>query len=122
MNTCAIHDKDVPAVAPLTCPTVEGACACSACGQTVTVQLAIKDGIIVGAGGIVEGCDFSRESLIALLETVKGMSAYEAQAVSCEDIRPRLHRDIEPLGCDNWCVAALRIALRNYRLYFREAA
>jgi hypothetical protein len=31
-------------------------------------------------------------------------------------------RVIEKLGCDNWCVAALRIALRNWRLNLQRAA
>ena len=58
--------------------------------------------------------------MAALIETITGMTTYDAQAVSTEDFQPRMTRVIEKLGCDNWCVAALRIALRNYRL--REAA
>ena len=60
--------------------------------------------------------------MAALLETIKGMSAYDAQAVSSEDFQPRMTRVIEKLGCDNWCVAALRIALRNWRLNLQRAA
>lgn len=111
-----------PLVTPLKQYTVSGTSSCSACGRDVTVQLLIKDGVIVDAGGTIESCGYSRECMAAMLETVKGMSAYDAQAVSTEDFAPRMHRVIEKLGCDNWCVAALRIALRNWRLDIKEAA
>ena len=109
-----------PVVTPLENYTVEGVSECSACGRSVKMQLLIENDIIVDAGGTVESCGYSRECMAALIETVIGMSAYDAQAVSSEDFQPRMTRVIEKLGCDNWCVAALRIALRNYRL--REAA
>ena len=111
-----------PLVRPLRNATVSGTSACSACGRSVTVQLRIEDGVIVEAGGLTESCASSRECLAALLETVKGLRAYDAQAVGAEDFAPRLGRPVESLGCDNWCVAALRIALRNWRLDIKEAA
>jgi NifU-like protein involved in Fe-S cluster formation len=117
-----IESNVTPLVTPLQDYTVSGTSSCSACGRGVTVQLRIKDGIIADAGGTVESCGYSRECMAAMLETIKGMSAYDAQAVSTEDFAPRLHRVIEKLGCDNWCVAALRIALRNWRLDIRAAA
>ena len=107
-------------VKPLENYTIEGASECSACGRAVKMQLLIENDIIVDAGGTIESCGYSRECMAALIATVKGMSAFDAQAVSSEDFQPRMSRVIEKLGCDNWCVAALRIALRNYRL--REAA
>jgi NifU-like protein involved in Fe-S cluster formation len=116
MNADATAAKVIPLVCPLDHYTASGTSECSACGRAVTVQLLIEDGTIVDAGGTVESCGYSRECMAALLETVKGMSAYDAQAVSSEDYQPRMTRVIEKLGCDNWCVAALRIALRNYRL------
>lgn len=112
--------KVLPIVAPLENYTVEGASECAACGRAVKIQLLIEDGIIVNAGGTVESCGYSRECTAALIATVIGMNVYDAQAISSEDFQPRMTRVIEKLGCDNWCVAALRIALRNYRI--REAA
>lgn len=122
MNANATAPKVTPIVTPLSEYTVEGTSECSACGRAVKMQLLIKDGIIVDAGGTVESCGYSRECMAALIATVKGMSAFDAQAVSSEDFQPRMTRVIEKLGCDNWCVAALRIALRNYRLNIKEAA
>jgi NifU-like protein involved in Fe-S cluster formation len=112
--------KIAPVVTPLENFTVEGISECSACGRAVKMQLLIEKDVIVDAGGTVESCGYSRECMAALIETIKGMTAYDAQAVSSEDFQPRMSRVIEKLGCDNWCVAALRIALRNYRI--REAA
>jgi NifU-like protein involved in Fe-S cluster formation len=112
--------KIAPVVTPLENFTVEGISECSACGRAVKMQLLIEKDVIVDAGGTVESCGYSRECMAALIETIKGMTAYDAQAVSTEDFQPRMSRVIEKLGCDNWCVAALRIALRNYRI--REAA
>jgi len=119
--TTAAHSAQIrPIVSPLETYTVEGMSECSACGRAVKVQLLIMDGIIIDAGGTVESCGYSRECMGALLETIIGMSAYDAQSVSTEDFQPLMTRTIEKLGCDNWCVAALRIALRNYRI--KEAA
>ena len=120
METTANTTKIRPIVRPLENFTVEGTSECSACGRSVKMQLLIRDGIIVDAGGTVESCGYSRECMAALIETIKGMTTYDAQTVSSEDFQPRMTRVIEKLGCDNWCVAALRIALRNYRL--KEAA
>jgi|GEM_PF-2363570 len=120
MNATETTAKIRSIVRPLENYTVEGASECSACGRTVKMQLLIKDGVIVDAGGTVESCGYSRECMAALIDIIKGMSAFDAQSVSTEDIQPRLTRVIEKLGCDNWCVAALRIALRNYRI--KEAA
>lgn len=111
-----------PLIFPLPQATVAGTCQCAACGGSITVQLAIRDGRIAEAGGKVDSCAYSRDCLLALLETVKGMRAYDAQALTTEDLAPRLPRSPEPLGCDNWCIAALRIALRNWRLDIKEAA
>lgn len=111
-----------PLIIPLPRFTVSGTSECSACGRGVTLQLLIENGIIVDAGGTIESCEYCRECTAALIETVKGMSAYDAQAVTSEDFAPRMHAVIEKPGCDNWCVAALRIALRNFRLDIREAA
>jgi NifU-like protein involved in Fe-S cluster formation len=105
-----------PVVNPLENYTVEGMSECSACGRAVKMQLRIDNDIIVDAGGTVESCGYSRECMAALIATVIGMNVYDAQAVSSEDFQPLMTRVIEKLGCDNWCVAALRIALRNYRL------
>jgi NifU-like protein involved in Fe-S cluster formation len=122
MTTIATASKVIPLVTPLEHYTVSGTSECSACGRAVTVQLLIKGDSIVDAGGTVESCGYSRECMAAMLETVKGMSAYDAQALSSEDFQPRMTRVIEKLGCDNWCVAALRIALRNWRLHLQAAA
>ncbi|WP_428563191.1 MAG: iron-sulfur cluster assembly scaffold protein [Solidesulfovibrio sp. DCME] len=105
-----------PVVMPLDNYTVEGVSECSACGRSVKMQLRIENDVIVDAGGTVESCGYSRECMAALIATVIGMNAYDAQTVSSEDFQPLMTRVIEKLGCDNWCVAALRIALRNYRL------
>jgi len=120
MNANESTAKVRPSVKPLENYTVEGVSECSACGRAVKMQLLIEDGIIAEAGGSVESCGYSRECMAALIATIKGMNVYDAQAVSSEDFQPRMTRVIEKLGCDNWCVAALRIALRNYRL--KEAA
>lgn len=122
MTATATTDNVTPLVRSLEHYTVSGTSECSACGRAVTVQLRIKDGIIVDAGGTIESCGYSRECMAAMLETIKGMSAYDAQAISSEDFQPRMTRVIEKLGCDNWCVAALRIALRNWRLNLQRAA
>ncbi len=120
MNATVTENKVRPLVTSLEHYTVEGTSECSACGRPVKMQLLIENDIIVDAGGTVESCGYSRDCMAALIATVKGMSAYDAQAVSSEDYQPKMTRVIEKLGCDNWCVAALRIALRNYRL--KEAA
>ena len=112
----AAENKITALVRPLEHYTVSGTSECSACGRAVTVQLRIENDTIVEAGGTIESCGYSRECMAAMIATIKGMSAYDAQAVSSEDFQPRMTRVIEKLGCDNWCVAALRIALRNYRL------
>jgi NifU-like protein involved in Fe-S cluster formation len=120
MNATTTEGKVRLTVKPLENFTIEGTSECSACGRAVTVQLLIKDDTIVDAGGTVESCGYSRECMAAMCETIKGMSTFDAQAVSSEDFQPLMTRVIEKLGCDNWCVAALRIALRNYRI--KEAA
>jgi NifU-like protein involved in Fe-S cluster formation len=122
MNANTTTAKVTPIVRTLEHYTVSGTSECSACGRAVSVQLRIQNGIIVEAGGTVESCGYSRECMAAMLATIKGMSAYDAQAVSSEDFQPRMSRVIEKLGCDNWCVAALRIALRNWRLNLQAAA
>ena len=120
MTTNANDARTRLTVKPLENYTIEGASECSACGRAVKMQLLIENDIIVDAGGTVESCGYSRECMAALCATIKGMSVLDAQTVSSEDFQPLMTRVIEKLGCDNWCVAALRIALRNYRL--REAA
>ena len=120
MTTNANDARTRLTVKPLENYTIEGTSECSACGRAVKMQLLIENDIIVDAGGTVESCGYSRECMAALCATVKGMNVVDAQTVSSEDFQPLMTRVIEKLGCDNWCVAALRIALRNYRL--REAA
>lgn len=110
----------LPIVTSLSHYTVEGSTECAPCGRAITIQLLIEGDVIVDAGGMVESCNFTRECMAALIATVIGMNVYDAQAVSTEDIHPRMASVVEKLGCDNWPVAALRIALRNYRL--QEAA
>lgn len=112
--------KVLPIVAPLTRYTAEGATECAPCGRAIKVQLLIENDVIIDAGGSVESCGFTRECTAALLATVIGMNVYDAQAISTEDFQSRMTSVVEHLGCDNWPVAALRIALRNYRL--QEAA
>ena len=116
MNAAATTAKTRLTVKPLENYTVEGTSECSACGRSVKMQLLIENDIIVDAGGTVESCGYSRECMAALVATVRGMNVMDAQTVSTEDFQPLMTRVIEKLGCDNWCVAALRIALRNYRL------
>ena len=116
MTTPANDARTRLTVKPLENYTIEGASECSACERAVKMQLLIENDIIVDAGGTVESCGYSRECMAALIATVVGMNVYDARAVSSEDFQPRMTRVIEKLGCDNWCVAALRIALRNYRL------
>lgn len=112
--------KVLPIVAPLDHYTVEGVSECAPCGRAIKIQLLISNDIIIDAGGTVESCGYTRECTAALIATVIGMNVYDAQAISSEDFQPRMTSVIEKLGCDNWPVAALRIALRNYR--FQEAA
>jgi len=91
-----------------------GTRSCTVCKNSIRVELRIKDDVIQEAGGLAEGCDYSKECLDALSRMVTGMSVYDCYPITNEDLHPRLSRVMPKLDCDYFTVGALKLALRNW--------
>jgi NifU-like protein involved in Fe-S cluster formation len=130
--------KHVPAEAPAAASVVESAAAppcvssrepyvnrieganavglhsCSVCKNSIRVELRIVDDVIAEAGGIAEGCDYSKECLATLATMITGKSVYDCYPITNADLHKHLPRVIPKLDCDYFTVGALKIALRNW--------
>lgn len=92
----------------------EGVHGCTTCKKAITVQLRIVDEVVVEAGGIAEGCYYSRQCLAALLTMIKGKSIYDLYPLTNEDLRPNLQTVKEDYDCDVFTIGALKIALKDW--------
>jgi NifU-like protein involved in Fe-S cluster formation len=87
---------------------------CSVCKDFLRVDLRIEDDFVVEAGGMAEGCDYSKECLQTLCGMITGKSVYDCYPITNDDLREKLPRVIPRLDCDYFTVGALKIALRNW--------
>uniref|UniRef100_A0A7C4AG37 NIF system FeS cluster assembly NifU N-terminal domain-containing protein n=1 Tax=Fundidesulfovibrio putealis TaxID=270496 RepID=A0A7C4AG37_9BACT len=93
----------------------EGHHSCTTCKKTIHIQLLINDDeVIVDAGGMAEGCGYSKACLTTLVNMVKGMSIYDAYPLTNEDLCAQLSTVKAKYDCDVFTVGALKIALRDW--------
>lgn len=101
-------------IRPLESYNGEGVHGCTTCKKAITVQLNIVDEVVVDAGGIAEGCYYSRQCLAALLNMIKGKSIYDLYPLTNEDLRPNLQTVKDDYDCDVFTIGALKIALKDW--------
>ena len=92
---------------------------CTFCKRPVTVQLKIENNVIVDAGGIVDGCEYSRQCLGTLLDMAKGLDVDQAWYIAGNEVKERLEVVNPKLDCETYVLSAFKLALRNWE---RKAA
>ncbi|WP_243361471.1 iron-sulfur cluster assembly scaffold protein [Fundidesulfovibrio terrae] len=103
-----------PYVRPVAHANAVGERSCTVCKDSIRVELRIENEVIVDAGGMAEGCDYSKECLAALARMVIGKSIYDCYPITNEDLHEHLTRVMPKLDCDYFTVGALKLALRNW--------
>jgi nitrogen fixation protein NifU and related proteins len=83
------------------------------CGDRITLQLRIRDGMITGVGFTGRGCAISQASASLLTDEVKGKPAVDAAKMSAQDVLDMLGIEISParLKCALLSLETLQKAL-----------
>ncbi|GAB6038563.1 hypothetical protein JCM15519_31220 [Fundidesulfovibrio butyratiphilus] len=84
------------------------------CKRPITVQLLIRDAVIVDMGVEMDGCAYCRQCLGALVHMVKGLDVGAAWNVTADALRRNLEEPDPDIDCEVYVVAALKLALRNW--------
>jgi NifU-like protein involved in Fe-S cluster formation len=103
-----------PYLSPVPGANAVGTRSCTVCKDSIRVELRIENDTVVAAGGMAEGCDYSKECLAALSRMVIGRSIYDCYPITNEDLHEHLTRVMPKLDCDYFTVGALKLALRNW--------
>jgi NifU-like protein involved in Fe-S cluster formation len=113
MQNCK-KDSFADVIRPIDTCNAEGVHGCTTCKKAITVQLRIVDEIVVDAGGIAEGCFYSRQCLAALIGMIKGKSVFDLYPLTNEDLHPLLKVIKPDYDCDVFTIGALKLALRDW--------
>ena len=83
------------------------------CGDRITLQLRVRDGMITGVGFTGRGCAISQASASLLTDEVKGKPAVDAAKMSSQDVLDMLGIEISParLKCALLSLETLQKAL-----------
>jgi nitrogen fixation NifU-like protein len=83
------------------------------CGDRITLQLKVRDGMITGVGFTGRGCAISQASASLLTDEVKGKPAVEAAKMNAQDVLDMLGIEISParLKCALLSLETLQKAL-----------
>jgi nitrogen fixation protein NifU and related proteins len=74
------HYKKPRNSTPLSAPTRESKCKNPSCGDRVTLQLGLADGVVKEIGLIGSGCAISQASASMMTQAIKGKSLEQAEA------------------------------------------
>jgi nitrogen fixation NifU-like protein len=66
------------------------------CGDRITLQLRIRDGVVEGVGFTGRGCAISQASASLLTDEIKGKPVAEAAAMTSQDLLDLLGIEISP--------------------------
>lgn len=113
MQNCK-KDSFADVIRPIDNCNAEGVHGCTTCKKAITVQLRIVDEIVVDAGGIAEGCFYSRQCLAALIGMIKGKSVFDLYPLTNEDLHPLLKVIKPDYDCDVFTIGALKLALKDW--------
>jgi nitrogen fixation NifU-like protein len=94
------------------------------CGDRITLQLKVLDGMITGVGFTGRGCAISQASASLLTDEVKGKPAVEAAKMNAQDVLDMLGIEISParLKCALLSLETLQKALGPDATSSTEAA
>jgi nitrogen fixation NifU-like protein len=94
------------------------------CGDRITLQLKVRDGMITGVGFTGRGCAISQASASLLTDEVKGKPAVEAAKMNAQDVLDMLGIEISParLKCALLSLETLQKALGPDATSSTEAA
>jgi len=83
------------------------------CGDRITLQLKVRDGMITGVGFTGRGCAISQASASLLTDEVKGKPTIDAAKMSAQDVLDMLGIEISParLKCALLSLETLQKAL-----------
>ncbi|MEZ0239420.1 MAG: Fe-S cluster assembly sulfur transfer protein SufU [Chloroflexota bacterium] len=83
------------------------------CGDRITLQLRVRDGMITGVGFTGRGCAISQASASLLTDEVKGKPAVDAAKMNSQDVLDMLGIEISParLKCALLSLETLQKAL-----------
>jgi nitrogen fixation NifU-like protein len=100
---------------PLEQPTVTREGANPLCGDRITLQLAIRDGVVEGVGFTGRGCAISQASASLLTDEIKGKTLQQVAAFGADDLLDLLGIEISParLKCAMLSHDTLRGALSD---------
>jgi nitrogen fixation NifU-like protein len=100
---------------PLDQPSVTREGANPLCGDRITLQLAVKDGVVEGVGFTGRGCAISQASASLLTDEIKGKRLEEVAAFGADDLLDLLGIEISParLKCAMLSHDTLRAALSD---------
>ncbi len=85
------------------------------CGDALTVELMLKDGIITDIGWSGDGCAISQAAMSMMAEEITGKSAAEVAAMKPEEVHALLGVPVGPrrFKCALLCLHVLKNALRK---------
>ncbi len=85
------------------------------CGDRITLQLQLSDGMVAGVGFTGRGCAISQASASLLTDEVKGKSVADAAAMTSQDVLDLLGIDISParLKCALLSLETMQLALAD---------
>lgn len=100
---------------PLEQPSVTREGANPLCGDRITLQLAVRDGVVEGVGFTGRGCAISQASASLLTDEVKGKRLEEVAVFGADDLLDLLGIEISParLKCAMLSHDTLRGALSD---------
>ena len=83
------------------------------CGDRITIQLRVRDGMITGVGFTGRGCAISQASASLLTDEIKGKPAVDAAKMHSQDVLDMLGIEISParLKCALLSLETLQKAL-----------
>ncbi len=85
------------------------------CGDRITLQLQLSDGMVAGVGFTGRGCAISQASASLLTDELKGKSVADAAAMTSQDVLDLLGIDISParLKCALLSLETMQLALAD---------
>lgn len=106
-----VHDDLVRLLDDYSAKSVYGSAFCK---RPITVQLLVKGDVIVDMGAAMDGCDYCRQCLGALVHMVTGLDVDQAWNVTADQLRRNIEEPDPDIDCEVYVVAALKLALRNW--------
>ena len=85
------------------------------CGDRITLQLRLSDGVVAGVGFTGRGCAISQASASLLTDEIKGKAVVDAAAMRSQDVLDLLGIDISParLKCALLSLETMQLAIAD---------